>query len=156
MVLFVTSIRRCREGHKIKKRLFGQSNISTEWSIFYHSFWSLRCLSYQNKFWNSFAHVFQMFSDATTKWTSVLVHLSAFLPLLTGGLFLGQHFFIATFGYRHYTEFVKKNIKGSSGSSLVATSDCKPAVLGSNLAISPAKSGLPILGWAAIWDGTPL
>ncbi len=26
---------------------------------------------------------------------------------------------------------------------------------GSNSAISPAYSGLPILGWAAIWDGTP-
>ncbi len=31
-----------------------------------------------------------------------------------------------------------------------------PAVLGSNPAISQAYNGLPILGWAAIWDGTPL
>jgi hypothetical protein len=45
---------------------------------------------------------------------------------------------------------------GSSGDSLEATPDCKPAVPGSNPAISPAYSGLPILGWAAIWDGTPL
>ncbi len=34
--------------------------------------------------------------------------------------------------------------------------DCKPAVPGLNPAISPAYTGLPILGWAAIWDGTPL
>jgi hypothetical protein len=26
--------------------------------------------------------------------------------------------------------------------------------LGSNPAISPAYSGLPVLSWAAIWDGT--
>jgi hypothetical protein len=45
---------------------------------------------------------------------------------------------------------------GSSGGSLVVTPDCKPAVLGSNPAISPAYSGLPILEWAAIWDGTQL
>jgi hypothetical protein len=30
-----------------------------------------------------------------------------------------------------------------SGSSLLTSSNCKPAVLGSNLAISPACSGLP-------------
>ncbi len=47
-------------------------------------------------------------------------------------------------------------IVGSSGSSLVATPDCNPAVPDSNPAISSAYSGLPILGWAAIWDGTPL
>ncbi len=46
--------------------------------------------------------------------------------------------------------------KGSSGGSLVATPDCKTAVLGSNPAISPAYSGLPVLRWAAIWDGTSL
>jgi hypothetical protein len=45
---------------------------------------------------------------------------------------------------------------GSSGGSLVMTPDCKPAVPGSNPAISPAYSGLPTLGRAAIWDGTPL
>ncbi len=45
---------------------------------------------------------------------------------------------------------------GSSGGSLVATPDCKTAVLGSNLAISPAYSGLPVLRWAAICDGTSL
>jgi hypothetical protein len=45
---------------------------------------------------------------------------------------------------------------GSSGSSLVATPDCKRALPGSNPAISPAYSGLSILGWAAIWDGTSL
>jgi hypothetical protein len=33
-------------------------------------------------------------------------------------------------------------ILGSSGGSLVATPDCKTAVLGSNPAISPAYSGL--------------
>ncbi len=46
--------------------------------------------------------------------------------------------------------------QGSIGGSLVATPDCKPAVPGSNPAISPAYSGLQILGWAAIWDGTSL
>jgi hypothetical protein len=40
-------------------------------------------------------------------------------------------------------------IFGSSGGSLVATPDCKPAVPGSNLAISPAYSGLSSL------DGLP-
>ncbi len=45
---------------------------------------------------------------------------------------------------------------GSSGGSLVATPDCDTAVLGSNPAISPAYSGLPVLRWAAIWDGTLL
>jgi hypothetical protein len=45
---------------------------------------------------------------------------------------------------------------GSNGGSLVVTPDYKPAVLGSNPAISPAYSGLPILGWAAIWDDTLL
>jgi hypothetical protein len=53
---------------------------------------------------------------------------------------------------------------GSSGGSLVATPDCAIAVLGSNPAISPAYSGLPVLRWAAIWvlrwaaiwDGTSL
>jgi hypothetical protein len=44
---------------------------------------------------------------------------------------------------------------GSSGVSLVATPDYKPAVPGLNPAISQAYSGLPILGSAAIWDGTP-
>ncbi len=39
--------------------------------------------------------------------------------------------------------------------SKVVTPDCKPAVPGSNPAISPAYSGPPILGWPAIWDGTP-
>jgi hypothetical protein len=50
---------------------------------------------------------------------------------------------------------IKKN-KKSSGGSLVATPDCETAVLGSNPAISSAYSGLPILRWAAIWDGTSL
>ncbi len=45
---------------------------------------------------------------------------------------------------------------GSSGGSLVATPDCDTAVLGSVPAISPAYSGLPVLRWAAIWDGTLL
>jgi hypothetical protein len=44
----------------------------------------------------------------------------------------------------------------SSGGSLIATPDYKPAVLGSNPVISPAYSRLPILGQAAIWDSTPL
>ncbi len=43
------------------------------------------------------------------------------------------------------------SFKGSSGGSLVATPDCEIAVLGSNPAISPAYSGLPVLRWAAIW-----
>jgi hypothetical protein len=43
---------------------------------------------------------------------------------------------------------------GRSGGSLVATPDCKPTVLGSNPADSPAYSGLPVLSWAAIWDGS--
>jgi hypothetical protein len=44
----------------------------------------------------------------------------------------------------------------SSGGSMVATPDCKTAALGSNPAISPAYSGLVVLSWAAIWDGTSL
>jgi hypothetical protein len=44
----------------------------------------------------------------------------------------------------------------SSGGSLVATPNCKTAILGSNPAISAAYSGLPVLRWAAIWDGTSL
>jgi hypothetical protein len=45
---------------------------------------------------------------------------------------------------------------GISGGSLVVTPDCEAAVLGSNPAISPAYRGLPVLRWAAIWDGTLL
>ncbi len=45
---------------------------------------------------------------------------------------------------------------GSSGGSLVATRDCETEVPGSNPAISPAYSGLLVLRWAAIWDGTSL
>ncbi len=40
-------------------------------------------------------------------------------------------------------------LMGSSGGSLVATPDCKTAVLGSNPAISPVYSGL------LSWDGRP-
>jgi hypothetical protein len=43
---------------------------------------------------------------------------------------------------------------GSSGGSLIATPDCETAVLGSNSEIPPAYSGLLVLRWAAIWDGT--
>jgi hypothetical protein len=42
----------------------------------------------------------------------------------------------------------------SSDGSLVVTPDCDTAVLGSNPAISQAYSGLPVLRWAVIWDGT--
>ncbi len=45
---------------------------------------------------------------------------------------------------------------GRSGGSFVATPDCETALLGTNPAISPAYSGLPVLRWAAIWDGTSL
>ncbi len=45
---------------------------------------------------------------------------------------------------------------GSSGGALVAAPDCETAVLGFNPAISPAYIGLPVLRWAAIWDGTSL
>jgi hypothetical protein len=45
---------------------------------------------------------------------------------------------------------------GSSVGSLVVTPDCKPAVLGSNLAISLAYSRLPVLRWAAFWKVTSL
>jgi hypothetical protein len=45
---------------------------------------------------------------------------------------------------------------GSSGGSFVVTPDCETAVLGSNPAISPVYSGLPVLRWAAIWDSTSL
>jgi hypothetical protein len=45
---------------------------------------------------------------------------------------------------------------GSSSGSLVVTPDCETAVLGSNSANSSAYSGLPVLRWAAIWDGTSL
>jgi hypothetical protein len=44
----------------------------------------------------------------------------------------------------------------SSGGLLVETPDSKPVVLGSNLTISPAYSGLPVPGWAAVFDGTSL
>jgi hypothetical protein len=44
----------------------------------------------------------------------------------------------------------------SDGGSLVGTPDCDSAVLCSKTAISPAYSGLPVLRWAAIWDGTLL
>ncbi len=44
----------------------------------------------------------------------------------------------------------------SSGGSLVAKPACKPAFLISHPGISSACSGLAILRWAAIWDGTPL
>ncbi len=47
-------------------------------------------------------------------------------------------------------------LNGSSGGSLDATPDCETAVLGADLAISPAYSGLPVLRWAANWDGTLL
>jgi hypothetical protein len=47
-------------------------------------------------------------------------------------------------------------IYGRSGGSFVVTPDCEAAVLGSNPAISPAYRGLPVLRWAAIWDGTLL
>jgi hypothetical protein len=45
---------------------------------------------------------------------------------------------------------------GSSGGSLVATPDCETAALGSNPAISPAYSGLPVFRRAAISDSTLL
>jgi hypothetical protein len=48
------------------------------------------------------------------------------------------------------------SLVGSNGGSLVATPDCEAAVLDSNPAISPAYRGLPVLRWAAIWDGTLL
>ncbi len=56
----------------------------------------------------------------------------------------------------HFMGAVVAHWYGSSRGSLVATPDCKPAVLGLNPAISPAYSGLPFLGWAVIWDGTSL
>ncbi len=46
--------------------------------------------------------------------------------------------------------------QSSSGGLLVGTPDCETAVLGSNPAISLAYSGLLVLRWAAILDGTPL
>ncbi len=65
---------------------------------------------------------------------------------------------VALWGSRMVTHYWEQwwLIGGSSGGSLVATPDCKPAVPGSNSGIFPAYSGLPILGWAAIWDGIPL
>jgi hypothetical protein len=45
---------------------------------------------------------------------------------------------------------------GSRGGSFVVTPDCETVVLALNPAISPAYSGLPVLRWAAIWDGTLL
>jgi hypothetical protein len=50
----------------------------------------------------------------------------------------------------------KQRLLESSDGSLVATPDCETAVLSSNPAISLAYSGLPVLRWAAIWDGTSL
>ncbi len=57
--------------------------------------------------------------------------------------------------YTYTAHYIDVNVCiffGTSGVSLVATPDCKPAVLGSNLDISPAYSGFPVLSWAAIWD----
>ncbi len=45
---------------------------------------------------------------------------------------------------------------GNRGGSFVVTPDCETVVLALNPAISPAYSGLPVLRWAAIWDGTLL
>jgi hypothetical protein len=50
----------------------------------------------------------------------------------------------------------KLKLPGSSGGSVVVIPDCETAVLGSNPAISPAYSRLPVLRWAAILDGTLL
>ncbi len=45
---------------------------------------------------------------------------------------------------------------GSSGGYFAATPYFETAVLGLNPAISPAYSGLLVLSWAAIWNGTLL
>jgi hypothetical protein len=42
---------------------------------------------------------------------------------------------------------------GSYGGSLVLSPDYETAVLGLNPSIFLAYSGLPVLRWAAIWDG---
>ncbi len=57
---------------------------------------------------------------------------------------------------KSYAKVELNGKKICSGGSLVATPDCDTAVLGSNPAIAPAYSGLPVLRWAAIWDGTSL
>jgi hypothetical protein len=69
---------------------------------------------------------------------------------------VGQGVVVAHWGVAaaHWREVVAHY--GSSGGSLVATPDCKPAVLRSNPSISPAFSGLPVLRWAVNWDGTTL
>jgi hypothetical protein len=80
---------------------------------------------------------------------------------LIHGLFITKTQFrlLSTFGIIIYTYTGYREqwwLIGSSGGSVVVTPDCKNAVLGSNPAISPAYSGLPVLRWAAIWDGTSL
>jgi hypothetical protein len=59
-------------------------------------------------------------------------------------------------GINHHGAQLHALIPWSSGGSLVATPDCEAAVLGLNPAISLAYRGLPVLRWAAIWDGTLL
>jgi hypothetical protein len=61
---------------------------------------------------------------------------SAFYLYMHGFIFREQWFLINGAVVAHL---------GSSGGSLVATIDCETAVPGSNPAISPACSGLPVL-----------
>ncbi len=59
----------------------------------------------------------------------------------SGGSLVGEQWWLFGWGA------VVAHWLGSSGGSLAATPECKPAVPGLNLAISLAYSGLPILGW---------
>ncbi len=66
--------------------------------------------------------------------------------------FAGLHFALSE---DHRCRALNISIR-SSGGSLVVTPDCETAVPGSNPAISAAYSGLLVLRWFAIWDGTSL
>jgi hypothetical protein len=68
-----------------------------------------------------------------------------------------QEFAKPEYGFEQLPLIVPKIQQGlvllSSDGSFVATPGCKPAFPGSNSTISTAYSGLPVLRWAAIWNG---
>jgi hypothetical protein len=59
---------------------------------------------------------------------------------------------------RYVTQLARRTwrlLKNGVGQANFAP-DGETAILGLNPAISPAYSGLPVLRWAAVWDGTSL
>jgi hypothetical protein len=87
--------------------------------------------------WSSVRWHFALFDDR---------HLCAIFCIVS--LALGEqriaNFFQCQLTGQNVTENVKTHLRGLT------------AVLGLNPAISPTYSGLPVLRWAAIWDGTSL